>query len=142
MCNVIVAGMSKRVTPTRFLGNYKIINTPFLRGAHLTEAHRICQVVSKNRKLVCWKLCKLPVHWRQMPMPIFQWQRMQHINVWRMVGGNLHTLTCLWLTVHVNVLVIRFPCGREKNMGMYGYTKWTCSQSLTVLEFTIYDLQA
>ena len=25
---------------------------PFLLGAHLPEAHRICQVVSKNRKLV------------------------------------------------------------------------------------------
>ena len=34
-------------------------------------------------------------------MPIFPWQRMQHINVWRMVGGNLPTLTCLWLTVRV-----------------------------------------
>ena len=29
--------------------------------------------------------------------------------------------------------VVRFPCGREKNMGTYGYTKWTCSQRLTVL---------
>ena len=52
MCNVIVAGMSKRATQTRFLGNYKIYNTPFLRSAHLPEVHRICQVVSKNRKLV------------------------------------------------------------------------------------------
>ena len=34
-------------------------------------------------------------------MPIFQWQRTQHINVWRMVGGNMLTLTCLWLTVRV-----------------------------------------
>ena len=34
-----------------------------------------------------------------------------------------------------------FPCGLEKNMGTYGYTKWTCSQSLTVLERTISDLQ-
>ena len=51
MCNVIAAGMSKQVTQTRFLGNYKIYNTPFLRGAHLFEANRICQVVSKNRKL-------------------------------------------------------------------------------------------
>ena len=32
--------------------------------------------------------------------------------------------------------------GREKNMGTYSYTKWTCSQSLTVLERTISDLQA
>ena len=38
--------------------------------------------------------------------------------------------------------VVRFLCGREKNMGTYGYTKWTCSQSLTVLERTISDLQA
>ena len=38
--------------------------------------------------------------------------------------------------------VARFSCGREKNMGMYGYTKWTCSQSLTVTERTISDLQA
>ena len=37
--------------------------------------------------------------------------------------------------------VVRFTCGREKNMGMYGYTKWTCSQSFTVLERTISDLQ-
>ena len=29
-----------------------------------------------------------------------------------------------------------------ENMGTYGYTKWTCSQSLTVLERTISDLQA
>ena len=38
--------------------------------------------------------------------------------------------------------VVRFPCGREKSMGTYGYTKWTCSQSLTVLERTISFLQA
>ena len=38
--------------------------------------------------------------------------------------------------------VVRFLCGREKNMGTYRYTKWTCSQSLTVLERTISDLQA
>ena len=38
--------------------------------------------------------------------------------------------------------VVRFHCGREENMGTYGYTKWTCSQSLTVLERTISDLQA
>ena len=38
--------------------------------------------------------------------------------------------------------VVHFPWGREKNMGTYGYTKWTCSQSLTVLERTISDLQA
>ena len=50
-CNVIATGMSKRATQTRFLGNYKILNTPFLRGAHLPEAHRICQVVSKIESL-------------------------------------------------------------------------------------------
>ena len=37
--------------------------------------------------------------------------------------------------------VVRYSCGREKIMGTYGYTKWTCSQSLTVLERTISDLQ-
>ena len=34
-------------------------------------------------------------------MPIFPWQRTQHINVWRMVVANMPTLTCLWLTVRV-----------------------------------------
>ena len=28
-------------------------------------------------------------------MPIFTWERMQHSNVWRMVGGMVPTLTCL-----------------------------------------------
>ena len=32
-------------------------------------------------------------------MPIFPWQRTQHINVWRMVGGNMPTLTRLWVIV-------------------------------------------
>ena len=32
-------------------------------------------------------------------MPMFPWQITQHINVWRMVGGNMPTLTRLWLTV-------------------------------------------
>ena len=35
-----------------------------------------------------------------------------------------------------------FPFGREENMGTSGYTKWTCSQSFTVLERTISDQQA
>ena len=48
MCNVIAAGMSKRAAETLFVGNYKIYNTPFFRGSHLPDAHRICQVVSKN----------------------------------------------------------------------------------------------
>ena len=51
MCNIIAAGMSKRATQTRFFGNYKIENTPFLRGAHLPEAHRICQVVQRIESL-------------------------------------------------------------------------------------------
>ena len=68
MCNVIAAGMSKRATQTRFLGNYKILNTPFLRGAQLLEEHTICQVVSKNRKLLLWKLSKRPIRLRQIPM--------------------------------------------------------------------------
>ena len=38
--------------------------------------------------------------------------------------------------------VVCFPYGHEKNMGTYGYTKWTCSQSSTVIERTISDLQA
>ena len=38
--------------------------------------------------------------------------------------------------------VVRFPCGRQKRMGAYRYTKWTCSQSLTVVGSTISDLQA
>ena len=37
--------------------------------------------------------------------------------------------------------VVRFPCGREENMAMYHYTKSTRSQSLTVVEHTISDLQ-
>ena len=62
-------------------------------------------------------------------------------------GGNKRTSTIqlyegvppsLFRQLHVE----RFPCGREKNMGTYGYTKWTCSQSMTVLERTISDLQA
>ena len=38
--------------------------------------------------------------------------------------------------------VVRFPCGREKNMAMYNYTKSIRSQSLTVVERTIFDLRA
>ena len=34
-------------------------------------------------------------------MLIYPWQRTQHINVWKMVGGNMLTLICLWLTVRV-----------------------------------------
>ena len=52
MCNVIAAGMSKRAKKTRFLGNYKIKNTPFFRGAHLPEAHIFCQVVQRIESLL------------------------------------------------------------------------------------------
>ena len=38
--------------------------------------------------------------------------------------------------------VVRFLCRHEKNMRTYGDTKWTYSQSLTVLERTISHLQA
>ena len=38
--------------------------------------------------------------------------------------------------------VVRFLCGREKSIGTYGYTKWTCLHSLTLLECTSSDLQA
>ena len=62
-------------------------------------------------------------------------------------GGNLRTSTIQLYEVVPSSLfrqlhVVRFPCGREKNVRTYGYTKWTCSQSLTVLELTISDLQA
>ena len=35
------------------------------------------------------------------PCQFFPWQRTQHINVWRLVGGNMPTMTGLWLTVRV-----------------------------------------
>ena len=62
-------------------------------------------------------------------------------------GGNLRTSTIQLYEEFPPLLfrwlhVVRFPCGREKNMGTYGYTKWTSSQSLTVLERTISNLQA
>ena len=62
-------------------------------------------------------------------------------------GGNKRTSTIqLYEEVPPSLFrqlhVARFPCGREKNMGTYSYTKWTCSQSMTVLERTISDLQA
>ena len=37
--------------------------------------------------------------------------------------------------------VVRFHCGREKHMGTYRYTKWTCSQILTILERSVSNLQ-
>ena len=62
-------------------------------------------------------------------------------------GGNKRTSTIqLYEEVPPSLFrqlhVVRFPCGCEKNMEMYGYTKWTCSQGLTVLGCTISDLQA
>ena len=62
-------------------------------------------------------------------------------------GVNLRTSTIqLYEEVPTSLFrqlhVVRFPCGREKNMGTYGYTKWTCAQSLMVLERTISDLEA
>ena len=62
-------------------------------------------------------------------------------------GSNLRTSTMqLYEEIPNSIFrqlhVVRFTCGRERNMGTYGYTKWTCSQSSTVLERTISDLQA
>ena len=67
----------------------------------------------------------------------------QRYHQWGQLTHSYHTIVrrghpSLFWQLHV----LRFPCGREKNMGTYGYTKWTCSQSLTVLERTISDLQA
>ena len=63
-----------------------------------------------------------------------QWEQLTHL---------YHTIVrrrppSLFRQLHV----VRFPCGCEKNMGTYGYTKWTCSKSLMVRERTISDLQA
>ena len=62
---------------------------------------------------------------------------------WRQLTHSYHTIArrdplSLFRREHV----VRFPCGREKNLGTFRYTKWTCSQSLTVLERIISDLQA
>ena len=67
----------------------------------------------------------------------------QRYHQWTQLTHFYHTIVwrgppSLFWQVHV----VRFPCGREKNMGMYGYTKWTCSQSLTVLDRIVFDLQA
>ena len=66
----------------------------------------------------------------------------RHI-LWRQLTHFYHTTvrrvpSSLFWQLHV----VRFRCGREKNMGTFHYTKWTCSQSLTVLDRTISDLQA
>ena len=38
--------------------------------------------------------------------------------------------------------VVRIPCGHEKSIEMYHYTKSTRLQSLTVVKHTVSDLQA
>ena len=37
--------------------------------------------------------------------------------------------------------VVRFPCGRVKSIEMYPYTRSTWSQSLTVVQHTVLDVQ-
>ena len=60
--------------------------------------------------------------------------------------GNLQTSTVqVYREVPLPFLashVIRFPCVREKIIEMYNYTKSTRSQSLTVVQHTVSDLQA
>ena len=38
--------------------------------------------------------------------------------------------------------VVRFPCGRMKSIEMYPYTRSILSQTLTVLQRTVFDVQA
>ena len=38
--------------------------------------------------------------------------------------------------------VVRFSCGRVKSIEMYPYTRSTWSQSLTVVQHTVFDVQA
>ena len=38
--------------------------------------------------------------------------------------------------------VVRFPCGRVKSIEMYPYTRSTWSQTLTVVQHTVFDVQA
>ena len=67
----------------------------------------------------------------------------QRYHPWGQLTHFYHTIVRRGiLSLFSQLHVVRFTCGREKNMGMYGYTKWTCSQTLTVLERTISDLQA
>ena len=62
---------------------------------------------------------------------------------WRQLTHFYHTIVRRILPSRYRQFhVVRFPCGRVKNMGTYRCTKWTCSQTLTVLERTISDLQA
>ena len=46
------------------------------------------------------------------------------------------------LSVFRQLHVVCFTCGHDKIKGMSYYTRWTCSQSLTVVERAISDLQA
>ena len=38
--------------------------------------------------------------------------------------------------------VVRFPCGHVKSIEMYSYTRSTWSQTLTVVQHTVFDVQA
>ena len=38
--------------------------------------------------------------------------------------------------------VVRFPCGHVKSIEMYPYTRSTWSQTLTIVQHTVFDLQA
>ena len=38
--------------------------------------------------------------------------------------------------------VVRFPCGRVKSIEMYPYTRSTWSHTLTVVQHTVFDVQA
>ena len=49
MCDVIVEGMSKQAKEMQFLRNYKIWNPQFSRDTYQPVAHRICNVISKNK---------------------------------------------------------------------------------------------
>ena len=67
----------------------------------------------------------------------------QWYHKWKQLTLFCHTIvrrgpSSLFRQLHVT----RFLCRREKDMGMYRYTKWTCSQSLMVVERTISDLEA
>ena len=38
--------------------------------------------------------------------------------------------------------VVRFPCGCGISIEMYLYTRSTCSQTLTIIQHTVFDVQA
>ena len=69
------------------------------------------------------------------PFPISPWLRTQHINVWRMVGGNMPTLTCLWLTVRVRYNVetkSRTYMGPYRTCWMFSQYCWSHEHWATV----------